>query len=307
MIEHEGKQLDDYEIRPFSLAQRIAHNFKYNLCEIFVIYGMPEGIGKSSHANYSLADINGWYNDNDWEHKKWMWESIDKRPKDTPIWELDWEMSKNLIKYPPDHVVDMCMDMVDHEKRLPFFHWDDAGIWLNAMDWHDPFVTSFMKYISIARTNWGGIVLSTPVEDWVLKKLRTATGVIHVVISTAPHCNEAMTFRPKVAKGYKIQRYVGRIRPYWNTVYEDYFPAIMPDSFYRWYKPLRDKYAKAAVQMMRFAIDKKKQSKRLGDKFIASMDEGILEEIEKHIHEANSKAKELTEATEQIEPQPSHH
>jgi hypothetical protein len=301
MIEREGHYYDDSILRPYSLTRRMVQNYKLNECEVICVYGMPEGIGKSAHVNHVLADISGFYKCKDPEKLKWLFTPQSHgRPKEAPIWEPDWEGAKKWIMYPPEEIVDLCMDMLEKGQREVCLHWDDAGTWLNAMEFHDPFVISFMRYLSLARTNWGGLILSTPVEEWVLRKLHTAAGVIHVQVVGAEGSNDLQRFRPRLARAYKILRYPGQYRPYWQKIYEDTYMAIMPDSFYNWYKPKRDGYAKIAVHMMRDALEKRKMQAHA-----APTDEVVLKEIErtlappenaeKHIGRANDKSKDFTE------------
>jgi hypothetical protein len=276
-------------------------NYKMNECEIIVVYGMPEGVGKSAHVNHCLADIEGYRSCKDPEKLKWLFApTTHKRRPEEPLWEPDWEGAKKWIMYPPEEIVDLCMDMLEKGQREVCLHWDDAGTWLNAMDFHDPFVISFMRYLSLARTNWGGLILSTPVEEWVLRKLHTATGVIHVQVSLATSSNDTLKFRPRVARAFRVLRFPGQYRPYWQKVYEDTYMAIMPDSFYKWYKPKRDGYAKIAVRMMREALDRRKAMSQSSptDEVIAKEIERTIEppaDAEKHIGRANDKAPDFDE------------
>lgn len=300
MIEHEGKSFDDMRLRPYGFTKRLVGNYYADECEIFVVYGMPEGIGKSAYVSHAQADIEGYQACKDRAKLKWLWER-EARPEGTSIWDTDWEIIKPLIKYPPEDVVDMCMDMVEGNRKKVCFHWEDAGTWLNAMDFNDPFVISFMKYMGLARSNWGGIVLSTPVEDWVLKKLRTARGVIHIEIKRTSGTDRRYVWRPRTATAYKKQTYKGNPRAYWPRQWADDFMATMPDHFFKWYKPRRDMYAKIAVQLMKVALEKRKRRGPLWLKSVEK-DEVVLEEIEKHRFEANEKSADFNELLVQQEP-----
>lgn len=113
-----------------------------------------------------------------------------------------------------------------------------------------------------------------------------------------------MLFRPRYARAYKFVRYAGNPKNYWQTVYEDNFTAIMPDHFYKWYKPMRDGYAKIAVAQMKEALAER--AKKYGSNVEASV---ILQEIEKsvtppedaekHVGRANDKAKDFGELLDQ--------
>jgi len=297
MIEHEDRQFNDSILKPYLFSRRLLSNFYSDECEIFVVSGMPEGIGKTGYVCHVQADLKGYQNCNDKELLKWLWQK--HKPLNAPIWESDWEAVKQCIKYPPEDVVDMCMDMVEKDRKDVCFHWDDAGTWLNAMDFHDPFVIAFMKYLSLARSNWGGIILSTPVEDWVLKKLRTARGILHVEIKRllgTDRYNYKYLWRPRVATCYKMVKYRGNPKSYWPKQWKDTFMATMPDSFFKWYSPLRKYYTKVAVQLMKKALAKRREKGWVKQ---VERDEVILSEVEKSIDRANDKSEDFSELIDQ--------
>lgn len=300
MIDNEGRTFDDSVLKPYGFTRRLVGNYYANECEVFMVYGMPEGIGKSAYVNHTLADIQGFLKCKDQELLKWMWDK--NKPKDAEIWESDWESAKQFVKYPPDDMVDTCIRMIEKERKAVAVHWDDAGTWLNAMDFHDPFVIAFMKYLSLARSNWGGIVLSTPVEDWVLRKLRTAKGIYHIEIKRMPGTDRRYVWRPRFATCYKMTKYKGNPKTYWPRKWRDSFMAIMPDSFYKWYEPRRRMYTKIAVQMMKKALEKRRQKYPSWAKQIEK-DEAILENVEKHVFKANEKSKDFNELLDQKIPE----
>ncbi len=292
MIEHEGKLFDDSKLRPYGLSKRAIHNYYYNECEVAVVYGMPEGVGKSAYVNHSLADVYGYQKEKNKDILQWMWKPNTERPADAPLWEANYDLAKKWIKYPPDVVVDMCLNMLDKDIREPMFHWDDGGTWLYVMEFHDPFVINFMKYLPLARSNWGLVVISTPVEDWVLSKLRTAQGVLHVpIIKTG---GDAHFWKPRRASCHKAVKYLGARKTYYPVQFKDEFTAIMPDPFYKWYWPRRKRYARVVAQQMKAAIEKRKARG-----IDVSFDETVLEQITEHIADANDKAVELGEAVDQ--------
>lgn len=297
LIEHEGREFDDSKLRPYQFSKKLADNFYHGEAEIFVVYGMPEGIGKSAYCNHVLSDLLGYQACKNKEIMERMWEK--EKPPDAEVWEADWERTKQFVKYPPDDVVDMCMHMVDHELKDITFHWDDAGTWLNAMDFHDPFVIAFMKFLSLLRTIFGGIILSTPVEEWVLKKLRTARGVYHIEVKRMPGTDRRYRWRPRTATCYHARKYKGNPKTYWPVKWEDNFLGIMPDSFYKWYEPQRKHYTKMAVQLMKKALVKRKQRGFIRE--VAS-DEEIVAKIEEHLWSANEKSKEFSEVIDQRLP-----
>ena len=134
---------------------------------------MPEGVGKTDYIHHILADTYGCVSCKDHELLKAMWQPAKERVN-PPKWPTDWETTKRFFGYLPEEVVELCKKMLIKGMREPVFRWDDAGSWLNAMDHHDSFVIAFMEYLGLAQSNRGMIFLSTSVEEWILKKLRTA-------------------------------------------------------------------------------------------------------------------------------------
>lgn len=267
-------------------------NFYNDECELCVVYGMPEGVGKTGYVTHVQADVLG-YRKASRSMSDWIWKYKDAKDRDVPKWESDYESVKPLIKYYPKDVVLSCKNMLLKGERLECMLWDDAGTWLNAMEYNNPFVVAFMEYVSLARSNWAMIILTTPVEEWILKKLKTARGLLHCeIFKTAGFSHKS---RPRMARGYKIVKYKNRVRPYFQTEWEDSFEAMMPDDFYKWYKPLRDSYARVAADKMERAI-----SKRRAKGVHTEFDESVLESVKENIAEANDESKDFSEVIDQL-------
>ena len=296
MFQHEDKWFDDALIRPFELSRRAIRNYKNNECEIMVVTGMPEGIGKSNYINHSLADVLGFLDCKEWDKLKYMKircaERLARDPK-APIWESNYDKVLDFTKYLPEDVVDMCMGMLDSGKRVPMWHWDDGGTHLNSMEYNDPFVKAFMEFLPLARSICGLVVISTPVEEWVLKKLHTATGVIHAPVIKLGG-DETHFWRPRRCKPYRRVRNAAFNRGFPQYQWQDDFPAITPDSFYKQYKPIRDHYAKIAITKMKISLDRKR---RMGKNVID--DEVVLAEINRSIEKTGEKLPEFEELIHQ--------
>jgi len=284
------KEFDTAKLRPYGATRRICDRFYGDECEIAIVSGMPEGIGKTSYVHHVLADTYGYKACKDEELLKTMWLPVEKRAK-LPKWSTDWETTKSFILYLPEEVVELCKTMLLKGIREPVFHWDDAGSWLNAMDFRDPFVISFMKYLSLARSNWGMVILSTPVEEWILKKLRSAKGMLRVTIQK-PRSGSSRRYiwRPRIAKAYQMTKYVGKPKAYWPRQWTDHFIATVPDDFYRWYKPRRDKYALLMAVEMEQALRKRKA---LG--WPIERDRDAMDSIKKHIDRGHDEVKDFQE------------
>ena len=125
MIERDGKFFNDDVLRPYSISKHVISNFKLNQCDVMVVSGMPEGIGKSAYVNGALADMQGFFACKEPEKLQWLWNSSgNPRPAGTPIWSSDWEGAKKFVMYPPEEIVDLCMDMLENGKRECCLHWD---------------------------------------------------------------------------------------------------------------------------------------------------------------------------------------
>jgi hypothetical protein len=76
MITHAQRTFDDHKIRPFSLTKRLIRNHFADELEIFIVYGTPAGIGKSSCVSYTLADVYGYLKCKDKSLIEVMWSLI---------------------------------------------------------------------------------------------------------------------------------------------------------------------------------------------------------------------------------------
>ncbi len=317
MVVQFGKlRFNDNRIRPYEFSRRIIHNWYQDECEIFTVYGMPEGVGKSACVNSVIADVKGWQACQDKDKVGMMWR--ERRPGDE-AWDADWEAIKPLVLYPPEDWVALFKSMLLNHKRDFAVHLDDGGTWLASMEWTDPFVIAFMEYLPLARSNWAGVIISTPVEEWVLKKLHTARGVLHVEVTK----DESSTFdprqghnwKPRAATCHKVVRYLGRNKPYYPIMFRDHFSAIMPDSFYSWYRPRRDAYTLLATEKMDRALDKRKEKGYASPRdaaVLAQIKESLpkpeepekimtSEERNEHIADANDGSKDFLEVIRAIE------
>jgi|GEM_PF-3120463 hypothetical protein len=292
MYDHEGKVFHDENLRPYGLTRRAIRNYYQNECEIVVVTGMPEGIGKSGYVNHGLADAQGFLDCHDKDQLKFMYQDNVMHNETTPLWNTDYEAAKKLILYPPEDVVSWLMNMLVTGQKVPMWHWDDGGTHLNSMSFNDPFVISFMEFLPLARSVCGLVVISTPVEEWVLKKLHTATGVIHAPVIKLG--GDQHVWRPRFCKPFKKVRSPMATKYFPQYQWQDNFSAIMPDEFFRWYKPRRDHYTKLAVAKMKVALEKKKLS---GTNVM--MDEQILAEIEASYQKTNDKLGEFREVIAQ--------
>jgi len=57
---HRKKIFDTAILRPYGMTKRICGCYYGDECEIGIVSGMPEGIGKSGYVNHVLADTDGY-------------------------------------------------------------------------------------------------------------------------------------------------------------------------------------------------------------------------------------------------------
>lgn len=292
-VRHRQKEFDDAILRPYGMTKRIATAYYADECDLAIVSGMPEGIGKTSYIHHVLADTYGYVECHDQQFLNTMWLKQEERLH-AQKWPTDWEAIKRFVLYLPEDVVNLCQTMLQKKRREPAFHWDDAGSWLNSMDYNDPFVVSFMKYLGLARSNWGMVILSTPVKGWILKKLRSAEGMLQVkIVKPEGKSSLRSIWKPRIAKAYKMVSYVGKAKSYWPRQWVDHFIAVVPDSFHKWYKPQRDRYAEIMVKEMKATLKKRKaRGWRTED------DEEVLEDIQKHINRTNDVSKDFGEVVD---------
>jgi len=195
----------------------------------FIVYG-PLGIGKSSYAMKCVAEVYG---------------GIDS---------LNWEAVKTHLVFHPRDFVDYCTRMIEKGQRAKVLIWDDAGLWLNALEWNSSFIRAVTKYFNVARTNWAAIILTSPLPTYVTKKVRGLPDAITIKIIKTKNDLDAPQ-RCRCAKGYRFWIAPDMVKSGVREIFEDKFTAILPNTFYYWYLPVRDRYAKEAVSYMRKELE----------------------------------------------------
>jgi len=194
------------------------------------------GFGKTSYANTLIAEVHSIHNGG------------------TP----DWDMVKKRIGYDPDEVLDTLDDIPEGE-RWYAYHWDDAGTWLHSLDFQDPFVKAVGKYMQVARTDLAAMLFTTISVTDVSSKIRGIRDAIIVDITKeGAEQNSSERYRRdrRTAKAY-IKRKTWKGHDWKDYQWEEFFDSHVPGhpknpaTFYGWYKPKRDKYAKQAKQIAR--------------------------------------------------------
>jgi hypothetical protein len=212
--------------------------------KLFTAYG-PLGIGKSAYSLKIGAELYGSY-----------------------------DKVKDYLVFHPKEFVEKCFKMSETHRRDKLIIWDDAGLWLFALEFTDPFMHAVMKYMNVARTNWAGMILTTPTPMWVIYKLRNFPQCINIKIIKQTS-DKVMEGKPRIAKGYRSWIMPDFKKQGVRLIYEDQFNAMLPHKFYwDWYKPLRDSYAKDAAFLM------KRELAKVMKKATAEMQELAVQVIE---------------------------
>lgn len=165
-----------------------------------------------------------------------------------------WEKVKQFIVFHPTQFFQKIVEISDSKyKRVPFIIWEDMGLWLYAMDWNNPFMEAFIKYLNVARTHLASLVGSTPSPEWVLRKLRRFPSAytirIQKINSCTSHTNKATWTRDAI--GFKFWLHADLKHSGVRKLWSDRFDCRMPNDFFEWYKPLRDAYEDLALQLLR--------------------------------------------------------
>jgi len=212
---------------PLITAKKIDESYYADECKVFIPYG-PLGIGKSAYACKVVAEVYG--------------------KKGKPNWEA---VKEHLVFHPKDFV-EKCVKLMEQNKKDKVLIWDDAGLWLFALEFNHPFIRAVIKYLNVARTNWGALIFTTPLPTWVIKKVRGFPQAISLkIVKRGSDKHRVSEPRPRLAKAYRFWISPDMKKSGVRRIYEDKYSAQMPDNFYwDWYKPLRDDYANQAIGLM---------------------------------------------------------
>lgn len=217
-------------------TKRVLELYDNDEFELFIIQG-KNGYGKTTYANRIIAEVYSHRNQNRWGGNG-----------HTGNWNVN--LFKNHLGFHPMKVLNRWTSM---KKRDYVYHWDDAGVWLNAYDYQDPFVKEAAKYLQTARTDWACLIFSCIDKDDVIKKLRDFRSAV-IIDVTKKGC------KTSTGKPSDINRRTANAWHYWKdrlgklgteNDWEETFDSHVPDKFYEWYKPNRDRYARLNKRLMK--------------------------------------------------------
>ena len=210
---------------------KILDDYDANQCTVYIVYGNL-GYGKSS---YSLKVLNELY--------------------DT----LDWEKLKTHIVYTKLEFLTKIKEQKTRDKVLV---WDDAGIALFNLDTFDPLIKNVIKWFSVARTQFSGIILTTPTPMWIVKKVRCMPQSVMIKITKSSGNKwdrTATAYRNWVSPDFKSTGV--------KTIYEDHFSCKLPDQLYKPYNLYREGYVHEIAEEIDLALikEQKRDKKERGE------------------------------------------
>lgn len=236
----------------FSLARRIVKAFRYDDFLLVIIHG-TQRIGKSAYSIKVMGQVIDYF----------FGEDIFKVTGSSGYRRAP--ICQKYMGWDPDEVVDLWYDLL---KRIPNFTWDDAGMWLFSLNWTDPLLIAVQQYMNVVGTDMNCLMLTTPDPTWILSKIAGNPGMIRVEITKrSGGDSDADSVRySRLARGYRPWKTKDLKGGGVNKVIEDEYSCKLPDEFYKWYKPTREKYAKVAKQRMREELRRRREARMKKEK-----------------------------------------
>ena len=237
-------------------------------------------IGKTSYSSKVFAQAYG-----EWERK----------PEPHCV-KTDFEAVKDWMTFLPREYLDIIMDVYEKERGIIL---DDAGLWLYALDWYKPFVKAVNKWMQVCGTRFGSVFLTTPNKNLISSKILDALPELKVCRVVKRGADRLMN-RPRLAKVYQRWDYPDGKKGGVKTRWTDRFNAILPDPFYYWYKPRREKYVDIALKLLRAEV--RTLDKRISDREFEKKaeEEGLMETVHKVVGDPES-LKEVSEVIAMLE------
>lgn len=241
-----------------ALGRWIEKAFRLDDFNLFIIHGTPR-IGKSAYAIKAMGQA-----------IDYLWgEDIFTITGSTGFRRAP--ICQKYMGWDPAEVVETWIDIT---KRIPNYTWDDAGYWLFSLNWTDPLLISVQQYMNVVGTDMNSMLLTTPDPGWILSKIATMPGAMRIKIikRRGGRSDSDSNVFSRRALGYVPWKYPDLKGGGVNKKLEDDFSCKLPEEFYKWYKPTREKYALRAKLAMREelkrrrerAIENEKKTKRRG-------------------------------------------
>lgn len=215
------------------LSRMIIDSYKNDELILVVIHG-KQGYGKSTYSSIILSQVYGYLNGKKIDDKFFY----------------DWKTAKDYFVFKPQDFLTLSRKQ---SSKSPVCVVDDAGLWLNAMDFTHPLVRATGKFLEVARTKWGAILFTCSDLNQVFSKLRNMPHVYTIRISKISDKTNPDRRIATIYEGWRSEdlKKSGR-----KTKSIDVFYARMPDDFYSWYKPERDKLADQGLDDLELELNR---------------------------------------------------
>lgn len=234
-----NKQVEIYnESELFYLSEKILEWYYNDELGIVIIHGQ-QGYGKSTYGLVSGAEVYG-------------------HNEKAKTFYYDWDTVKEYTVFTPRQFLKLSRKQY---QKAPLVIWDDAGYWLNALDYYDPLVKAVGKFMEVARSKWGAIVFTCSDQKQILSKIRNIPHAYTIKIIKGATPNK---YNPE--HKWKQDRRLAKVHKSWvsedlkktgrKTKNYDVFYAHMPNYFYRWYKPFRDSFCDQGLDDIENTLDR---------------------------------------------------
>lgn len=215
-----------------SLARLMVHCYRNDVSLVPIIYGDPR-IGKSGYiekVGYQVLNHLYGFTDPLRIHKLTMGHD--------PIEVIKaW---RNIMR--PTH-----NEPLFRKYKLPYFIWDDGGIFLFSGDYQKKDVKLILKYVQIIFTKVQVLPITTPTPKNIASGIRIIPSAIWIKITRRDGGYSLAELPPskryaRLAKGYDpwITPDLAKLRV--NRALKDRFDCRMPDIVYKYYQPTRAAY-----------------------------------------------------------------
>jgi hypothetical protein len=232
---------------------------------ILVVVHGKQGYGKSTYGSIVLAQVYGVINKLEKyidEHPELIEGKTLSEIKQTKIkvynsflrdneeFAYKWTDTKNYFVFTPRQFLILSRKQT---KKAPGCCIDDAGLWLNAMDYHNPLVKAVGKFMEVGRTKWGVIMFTCSDLQQIFSKIRNMPHVYTVRIVKSEHERNQKRRYARIYKGWVSEdlKKTGR-----KNKSIDIYYAHMPNTFYDWYQPERAKLADTGLTEIEDELDR---------------------------------------------------
>lgn len=248
---------------PMRITKEILYAYYNNQFKLSIPYG-PIGIGKSVLALRILIET--------YYHKQ-----IKQLKKTRKKWNYSHLGKENVLHTLKTHWFFKIQQYINYVSQFDIMHReimcviDDAGVDISSQNWQDELVKAFGIYMNLPRTRWGGIILTSPLQTNILKRIRVIPNIWTGRIARRygrKHPSHAGRWARRVTWYQRWTHPDGKHSGV-NIVARDKFSGWINDFIYEWYAPLRAKFAQEQEQKIQSIINKRAQSEP--DQFIEEL------------------------------------